>query len=105
MAITPRFRSSGVSCSSVLSAPRSLNEAVNCRFSNLTQMSALAMRDSVSLLQAGRVHHGAADARGGALHVLQGDGQRGHHAARRRSIQSRVRYQAPIMGRNHGSPL
>jgi len=53
MAMTPRFRSSGVSCSSVLSAPRSLNEAVNCRFSNLIQISALAMRDSVSLLRQG----------------------------------------------------
>src|SRR5690349_8748864 len=53
MAITPRFRSSGVSCSSVFSAPRSLNEAVNCRFSNLSQTSALAMRDSVSLRRQG----------------------------------------------------
>src|SRR5436190_17174560 len=53
MAITPRWRSSGVSCSRVLSAPRSLNEAVNCRFSNLIQMSALAMRDSVSLRRHG----------------------------------------------------
>ena len=45
------------------------------------------------------------DARGSELDVFQGNGQRGHHAARRRSIQSRVRYQAPIMGKNHGSPL
>ena len=55
--------------------------------------------------QAGRVHHRAGDARGGALDVLQRDGQGGHQAASRRSIQSRVRYQAPIIGRNHGSPL
>ena len=53
MAMTPRLRSSGVSCSSVFSAPRSLNEAVNCRFSNLIQTSALAMRDSVSLRRQG----------------------------------------------------
>jgi hypothetical protein len=55
--------------------------------------------------EARRVHHGAADARGGELDVFQRDGQGGHHAASRRSIQSRVRYQAPIMGKNHGSPL
>ena len=55
--------------------------------------------------QAGRVHHRIADARGGVLDVLQRDRKCRHHAASRRSIQSRVRYQAPIMGRNHGSPL
>ena len=48
---------------------------------------------------------GVLDAGSGELDVLQGDGQGGHQAASRRSIQSRVRYQAPIMGRNHGSPL
>src|SRR5947207_6478765 len=53
MAMTPRRRSAGVSCSRALSAPRSLNEAVNCRFSNFSQMSALAMRDSVSLRRQG----------------------------------------------------
>ena len=53
MAMTPRFFSSSVSCSSVFSAPRSLNEAVNCRFSNFTQTSALAMRESVSLRRQG----------------------------------------------------
>jgi hypothetical protein len=35
MAITPRSRSAALSCASLLQAPRSLNEAVNCRFSNL----------------------------------------------------------------------
>src|SRR5258707_2798190 len=53
MAITPRFFSSSVSCNSVFSAPRSLNEAVNCRFSNFTQTSALAMRERVSLRRHG----------------------------------------------------
>src|SRR5690242_4991689 len=53
MAITPRLRSSASSCSSVFSAPRSLNDAVNCRFSNLIQTSALAMRDRVSLRRQG----------------------------------------------------
>jgi hypothetical protein len=53
MAMTPRLRSSSVSCSSVLSAPRSLNEAVNWRFSNFIQTSAWAMRDRVSLRRQG----------------------------------------------------
>src|SRR5437660_12040327 len=53
MAITPRLRSSAVSWSSVFSAPRSLNEAVNCRFSNLIQTSDLKMRDRVSLRRHG----------------------------------------------------
>ena len=47
----PRSRraplSSGVSAFSLLSAPRSLNDAVNCRFSNLSQTSAPTMSDSV----------------------------------------------------------
>src|SRR5258708_33244608 len=53
MAMIPRLRSSGVSNSSVLSAPRSLKEAVNCWFSNFTQTSAWVMRDSVSLRRQG----------------------------------------------------
>jgi hypothetical protein len=36
MATTPLARSASVSWSSLLSAPRSLNEATNCRFSNFT---------------------------------------------------------------------
>ena len=40
MAMTPRARSSAVSASILISAPRSLNEAVACRFSYFTQMSA-----------------------------------------------------------------
>src|SRR5262249_51960985 len=53
MAMTPRPRSLSLSCSSVFSAPRSLKEAVNCRFSNFTQTSALTMRDSVWLRRQG----------------------------------------------------
>jgi len=54
---------------------------------------------------------GALDAPGRLPHIFKRDGQRGsgrrtHQAASRRSIQSRVRYQAPTIGRNHeGSPL
>ena len=47
MAMTPRLRSSAVSDNSLLSAPRSLNEAVNCRFSNLSQISQPAISDKV----------------------------------------------------------
>ena len=39
--------------SSLLSAPRSLNEAVNCRFSNLSQTSAPVSCDSVRLCRQG----------------------------------------------------
>ena len=105
MAMTPRFFSASVSCSSVFSAPRSLNEAVNCRFSNFTQTSALAMRESVSLRRQG-VCTTASPMRAAAYSTSSRvTGSFRHHAASRRSIQSRVRYQAPIMGRNHGSPL
>ena len=49
MAITPRLRSASESDSSLLSAPRSLKEAVNCRFSNLRCSSQPVRRDSVWL--------------------------------------------------------
>ncbi len=49
IAITPRPRSSADSESSLLSAPRSLKEAVNCRFSNLRNTSAPVSADSVRL--------------------------------------------------------
>ena len=42
-----------VSCSSLLSAPRSLYAAVNCRFSNLSQTSAPMISDSVRLTSIG----------------------------------------------------
>ena len=45
-ATTPRFRSSGVSCSSRFRAPRSLKLPVKCRLSNLTQTSAPVSCDS-----------------------------------------------------------
>src|SRR5277367_3674818 len=47
MAITPPARSASVRLSSLFSAPRSLNEAVNCRFSNFSQTSQPAMADRV----------------------------------------------------------
>ena len=47
MAITPRPRCSAGSCSSRFSAPRSLNEAVYCRFSNFSHSSAPVISDSV----------------------------------------------------------
>ncbi len=47
IAITPRARSSGVSESSLFRAPRSLNDAVNWKFSNFTHTSAPVMSDSV----------------------------------------------------------
>jgi hypothetical protein len=47
MAITPRARSAGVSCTSLLQAPRSLKLAVNCRFSNLRNTCAPVSSDSV----------------------------------------------------------
>src|SRR5688572_29863234 len=53
MAMTPRRRSSADSESSLLSAPRSLNEAVNCRFSNLRNTCAPVRRESVRLCTAG----------------------------------------------------
>ena len=43
----PRRRSSGVSCSRRFSAPRSLNDDVNCRFSNFSHSSAPVMAESV----------------------------------------------------------
>src|SRR5262245_5387246 len=49
MAITPRRRSSADSDRSLLSAPRSLNDAVNWRFSNLRKTCAPVSRDSVRL--------------------------------------------------------
>ncbi len=53
IAITPRRKEAASSVSSLLSAPRSLNEAVNCRFSNLSQTSAPVSRDSVRLCRQG----------------------------------------------------
>src|SRR5690349_18714137 len=53
MAMTPRLRSAGLSESSLFSAPRSLNEAVNCRFSNLRNTSQPARRDRVRLWRNG----------------------------------------------------
>src|SRR6185436_19851553 len=49
MAITPRRRSSAESDRSLFSAPRSLKEAVNCRFSNLRKTCAPVRRDRVRL--------------------------------------------------------
>src|SRR4026208_1783600 len=46
-AMTPRRRRCPVSDASVTSARRSLNEAVNCRFSNLIQISAPTSAESV----------------------------------------------------------
>ncbi len=46
-ASTPAAHSAGVSERSLTSAPRSLNEAVNCRFSNLRYTSAPVIADSV----------------------------------------------------------
>src|SRR4029077_18903513 len=53
MAMTPRLRSSSSSESNLLSAPRSLKEAVNCKFSNLRKISAPAIADSVRECRAG----------------------------------------------------
>src|SRR5258706_2836045 len=53
MATTPRRRKASGMVSSLLSAPRSLNEAVNCRFSNLRNTSAPVRRDSVRLWSIG----------------------------------------------------
>src|SRR5262245_53484533 len=49
MAITPRVRSSAASADSRLMAPRSLKEAVNCWFSNLSQVLQPRISDSVRL--------------------------------------------------------
>src|SRR4029078_9647821 len=46
-ASTPLARSAGVSCVILLSAPRSLNDAVNCRFSNVSDTSQPQICDSV----------------------------------------------------------
>ncbi|MOA21350.1 hypothetical protein D3C78_1418380 [compost metagenome] len=46
-AITPLARSSSDKVSMRFNAPRSLNDAVNCRFSNFSQISAPKMSDSV----------------------------------------------------------
>src|ERR1041385_7668846 len=46
-AITPRFFSSALSEESLLNAPRSLNDAVNWWFSNLSQTSAPVISESV----------------------------------------------------------
>src|SRR5688572_2246091 len=51
--MTPRRRSAAVSERSLFSAPRSLNEAVNCRFSNLRNTSAPVRRDRVRLCRQG----------------------------------------------------
>ncbi len=47
MAMTPAFLSLGVSDLSLTSAPRSLNDAVYCRFSNLSDTSAPVICESV----------------------------------------------------------
>src|SRR3990172_5738449 len=47
MAITPWRRSAGVRLDSFTTAPRSLKELVNCRFSNLSQILAPVSCDSV----------------------------------------------------------
>ena len=74
MAMTPRLRSASASVSSLFSAPRSLNEAVNCRFSNLSQTSAPVSSDSVRLCRQGvRSTAPAMRLRGGA-DVVEGDG-------------------------------
>src|SRR3979411_1554970 len=49
MAITPRFFSLGDSVERRLRAPRSLKEAVNCWFSNLSQTLQPRISDSVRL--------------------------------------------------------
>ena len=49
----PRLRSASVSDDNLLSAPRSLNEAVKCKFSNLRKISQPAICDSVRLWCAG----------------------------------------------------
>src|SRR5215470_15581213 len=46
MAMTPRARSSAESAASLLTAPRSLNELVTCRFSYLTQICAPVSAES-----------------------------------------------------------
>jgi hypothetical protein len=46
-ASTPAARCASVSVRSLFSAPRSLNAAVNCRFSNLSQTSAPVIPESV----------------------------------------------------------
>src|SRR6516225_5270173 len=46
--MTPALRVAESSDNSLLSAPRSLNEAVNCRFSNLRWISQPAIAESVS---------------------------------------------------------
>src|SRR5690242_7974176 len=51
--MTPRARSSEVSWSSLLRAPRSLYAAVNWRFSNFSQTSAPMISDSVLLTSIG----------------------------------------------------
>ncbi len=53
MAMTPRRRSLSASVSSLLSAPRSLNEAVYCRFSNFSHSSQPVSADSVRLRRQG----------------------------------------------------
>ena len=45
--MTPRFLSLSVSWSSLFRAPRSLKDAVNCRFSNFTHTSAPTIWDRV----------------------------------------------------------
>ncbi len=47
IATTPHRRSSSLSDRSLLSAPRSLNAAVNCRFSNFSTMPVPSTSDSV----------------------------------------------------------
>src|SRR3954452_23066602 len=47
MAITPRARSFAVSVASLLTAPRSLNELVTCRFSYLTHTCAPVSAESL----------------------------------------------------------
>ena len=58
-----------------LSAPRSLNEAVNCRFSNFSQTSQPAMPDKVREWRVGVRTRAPANARGGGADVGEGDGE------------------------------
>ena len=61
MAITPRARSAASSEASLLSAPRSLNELVTCRFSYLTIDLGAGERRKLRRRQHRRAQHGAVD--------------------------------------------
>src|SRR2546423_15570486 len=73
--MTPFFRSAPLSDSNLFSAPRSLKEAVNWRFSNFRKISAPEISDRMREWRAGVCFSAPAILAGGGLVVRGGAGR------------------------------